>query len=424
MFDCINPDSKLEMIADRNECEFTRQVFKSGSCSRLRSLNMSIYGFKELRTELFPFMNNMPYLESLYLDNCHLGIEDCETLHNNLPSLRSLNLYNIHLKIDQLPANIKPATFVTELNFSFECLGDKENHLRWYQYVSRKYTNLNDFSYDDMEVNNSSSEYSRKIHQDGLLPLYKTMGRRLKDLKLNNAPVDIGIFTQLDGSDCRIRFIDLQYNGDALFPQLAQSKQSKYVKKLSLEETYIASPSLLQNMTSLSSLTMVVEEKINLAEFMNAFPPTLTQFDVVCDDVEISHFPKYPNNIRELHIKSDDLPKTVGQLISTYCPKLKHLELRGRIFENIHIDCQNTHFKRLYIEARRLDNDRKHGFLLKYANASQSLCYVERPVPGKPDSPRVQLGSASELEGTTLIEITCASTNDMTLLTYIGDGMF
>jgi hypothetical protein len=75
-------------------------------------------------------------------------------IHDNVPSIRHLSLEDIVITDDTLPAEIIPATSVRKLNLG-NCNKDPDdddytdNLVRWYKYLSEKYTDLTEFVHDD-----------------------------------------------------------------------------------------------------------------------------------------------------------------------------------------------------------------------------------------------------------------------------------
>jgi hypothetical protein len=79
-------------------------------------------------------MTNIPALKKLTLSRGHFRIQDCEILHSNLPTLEVFELNYVHLGPDELPANITPATSVTQLIFDFEDVTNKTQFPNWFSH--------------------------------------------------------------------------------------------------------------------------------------------------------------------------------------------------------------------------------------------------------------------------------------------------
>jgi hypothetical protein len=87
-FELMLPDTKLEKINGNGACELSRQLIMTGSCTRLRELELTIYLVGNPRQKLYAYMNNIPTLKKLTLSCGDIGIQDCEIVHSNLPALQ------------------------------------------------------------------------------------------------------------------------------------------------------------------------------------------------------------------------------------------------------------------------------------------------------------------------------------------------
>ncbi|KAI8889396.1 hypothetical protein K501DRAFT_329187 [Backusella circina FSU 941] len=413
-FQHLVPDTKLEEIKDGGMCEFTRQLTMTGTCINLRrlSLTFSLY-FRNPRRNLFPYLKNMPVLKKLTLKHCDIGIEDCEILHSNLPSVEEFHLKYINLVVGPLPNNITPATSLTSYYLLFEEVADIIEYPNWYIYMAKKYTNLTSLVCIDHVLRYAEIPQTTIIYRDGLLPLYKNIGKRLHYFDAKNVPEGVDVFNQLDSFGCQIGLCCLEHNDiRPIFTQLAQSNQAKYVKQLDFDFTSITSPSMLQNMTSLTSINIDMNSdgphwSINLVEYMNAFPPTLTRFSACCTDLKISEVPSRLYNLRKFFIECHALSKELAQIVSTCFPKLDDLFLRGRITENMTIDLPANHFKRLCIETY-FENE-PNGFSLETTSDSQVKCYLGQVLPDNPGRSPLKYVTAQELQEHVILRIICAS---------------
>jgi hypothetical protein len=101
-------------------------------------------------------LKNLPALESFSVSDCAFGILDCEMIHDNVPSIRHLSLEDIDIPDEPLPADIIPATYARKLNFYWDTSSHHVDddytdiHVRWYKYLSKKYTDLTEFVDNDL----------------------------------------------------------------------------------------------------------------------------------------------------------------------------------------------------------------------------------------------------------------------------------
>jgi hypothetical protein len=427
-FEIAIPVSKVEEIEDSGECELARQLLLSVPCKHLRTLKVNL-NVQNPRSNFFSLLKNLPTLQSLDVSGCAFGILDCEMIHDNVPSIRHLSLEDIEIQDELLPAEIIPATSVRKLNFYWDTCSHHEDddytdiHVRWYKYLSKKYTDLTEFDYDDAIIADQEIiDPNKEIYQEGLIPLYKNMGIRLKHLSVISAPGDIGLFDKLDSFGCQIQRIHFEYNyNNPLFSQLAESTQSNYVGEATLYETNITCPNLLENMTSLRSIDIILSSKVtrsDLTEYMNGFPPSLTEFVLTCSHMEITDLPTRLNNLKTLSIECLHLPQNLGQAVSSCCPKLTSISIIGGVANDMTFHLSHNHLEVLNITSYHNQDERMHGFLLKYANASHPLCFVEQPFHVNNSTPLIEFGTVKELKDRVVIEVECAYANDITFKTF------
>ncbi|KAI8889395.1 hypothetical protein K501DRAFT_329186 [Backusella circina FSU 941] len=406
-FELANPETKLEEIKDDDGCELTRQVITSGSCTRLRRLILKVIGIDDHRQNIFPYLKNMPLLKKLTLQYCDIGIQDCELMHSNLPAIQSIRLEDANLNVGPLPNKIIPATSVTNLNIEFDYITTMADYPNWYIYIARKYTNLEYFYCNDQILQEASPDQALTLYRDGLIPIYKQVGLGVNSFTAKNVPVEIDLFNQLDSFGCQISNYYIEYNETLpIFEQFGQSKQAKYVEQLEVNYSLVASPSVFQNMTSLTKLRIDVDLDeafwpINLTEYLNAFPPSLTEFSACCTDLEISSVPTRLNNIESFYVSCSQLSEALGETISTCFPKLKDLDLRGRITENLTFDLPTHRLKNLRLETRW--EEVPLWFSVKYAVNSHYKYFI-----GRQGQDRVEPATAEDHFNGINIAIKCA----------------
>jgi hypothetical protein len=316
-FELILPDTELEKIKDGDECELTRLLIMTGACTKLRELELSLCDFNNPRQNIYTYMKNIPALKKLTLSSGHFGIQDCEILHSNLPTLEVFELIFVHLDPGELPANITPATSVTEFSISFEQVTNETQLPNWYIYMTKKYTNLTRLGCSDFVMEDIDLDLTTVIYRDGIIPLYKNIGKHLHFFNAKNVPTEVQLFKQMDDIGCRFSRCRLEENNTRrIFTQLAQSNLAKYIVNLEIERTIIDSPSLFQNMTYLTMLSIDADcEPINLTEYPNAFPRGLGDFHVNCTDLEISELPNQAHCMGKLWISCNTLSEELVNFI-------------------------------------------------------------------------------------------------------------
>jgi hypothetical protein len=363
----------------------------------------------------------MPALKKLNLIYGRIGIQDFEYLHSKAPALESLMLSDVILEIGELPDNFVPATSVTSFHMDILSICDERNQSKWYTYMARKYTSLIDFYCNNIELQDINFEQAMLLYRDGLIPIYRTLGTHLWSVTAVAIPHELDLFNQLDQFGCQMEYCSLDHNESTpIFTQLGQSSQAQYVRDLNLRNTMVTLPSLFQNMTSLTEITIDVNFDeaywpINLNEYLNAFPPTLINFDANCTDLEVTNVPIRSTNIQRFRITCRKLSKILGQVVSTCFPELIELDLRGRVPENISFDLPAHHFQSVALLTKSKKYPNSHSF--KYTNHPQKVYYFDE---NNPNGRIIEPTAAEEFQNITNVEFKCASAKKL----WLNSGRF
>jgi hypothetical protein len=109
--------------------------------------------------------------------------------------------------------------------------------------MAKKYTNLKRLKFTDFVIEDISLDQATILYRDGVIPLYKNIGKHVHHFEAKNVPTEVQIFKQLDDIGCRVSLCRLDSNGTRpILAQLAQSSQAKYIDELEIEDTIITSP--------------------------------------------------------------------------------------------------------------------------------------------------------------------------------------
>jgi hypothetical protein len=160
---------------------------------------------------------------------------------------------------------------------------------------------------------------------------------------------------------------------------LAQSNQVKYIDDLEITNTFIASPSLFRNMINLTKLSIDPYWEggcwpIDMTEYLDAFPPHLYDFSIICTDIEISKLPSKPGCIEKLSIDCGTLSEELVNIISGFFPELYDLTLRGGVKENMTMDLSCKYLENLSIGTYY--EQEPHGFSIDSTDGSPVKYYV------------------------------------------------
>jgi hypothetical protein len=256
-------------------------MMTSNLCGQLLSLHLD---FKDLSISwgaILPQMKNMPILEQLILYTRFLSIADIELVHKNIPSIQDLRLDILEIQDSEMPPAIIPTTQLATMCFEIGVIDDLEIHMKWYRYVAQKYTSVTTWDHHDRGF--MEEEDSQFIYENGYLEFLELIAPTQTKLALDNIPENINVFEVLDSRDCRIIDFSLQHcPGETPLQNLAQSKMSKYIEKLTVCETELGLFHHFQNFTMLTTLELYYalvgnSNKINLTDCLNSLLDTLKE---------------------------------------------------------------------------------------------------------------------------------------------------
>lgn len=190
----------------------------------------------------------MPVLEQLSLMSVSISVLDLEVLHTNLPTIQSLELESLQFLHSELPESILPAAKLTKFNYCATLCVNMGTLPIWYNYMSRKYANVVDFSYIDHCWTRVDLDTARRIYENSLVQLLQISGPSMCHCILESVPYSIDVFEPLDNGNSKTELLVLKdRQGGTLFQFLAQSNQSKHLKELFVEETEVGTPDSLRS---------------------------------------------------------------------------------------------------------------------------------------------------------------------------------
>jgi hypothetical protein len=129
-----------------------------------------------------------------------------------------------------MPSDILPATAITKFIFRTQRVANPEVHSQFYQYLTKKYINMNDTEFQDHILSYSEIDEIKQIYLNGILGFYKLAGPSIRDLTVDGLPGNIDPFEALDeaGSNItKVRFRSCE--DDDILRYISQSNQFKSV---------------------------------------------------------------------------------------------------------------------------------------------------------------------------------------------------
>jgi hypothetical protein len=92
-------------------------------------------------------MKNMPVLKRLILSIPSLSVADMELMHNNIQSIEDLELNIVAIQDSEMLPVIVSTTQLATMSFEIGFIDDLEIHMKWYRYVTQKYTSVTTWNY-------------------------------------------------------------------------------------------------------------------------------------------------------------------------------------------------------------------------------------------------------------------------------------
>jgi hypothetical protein len=322
---------KMECLYGFYHCELTSQLLYSNLGGRLKTLHLwfdQVIGTPTILSEL----KDLPVLKKLTLWYPIIKMADLKDNHNNIPSIEDLWLDCITVEAGDMPSNIIPAILVTKLKFYYFNTGNIEAHTQFYQYITKKYTNITSIDYQDIKLESYESRDKRHIHVDGVLGFPKLIGPIKNELTLFGVPDGVDPFEVLDAIDCTIKHLCISScKGGTLFQHLSRSNQSKQVEKLTIQDTRADSIHVLKSMLALTKLSIsIIKEDgpfVHLEGCLAACSPSLKTLSINIYSLVVRPSQIRLNSIETLSIGCMELGSDLGDIISSCFPNLVELNL-------------------------------------------------------------------------------------------------
>jgi hypothetical protein len=133
-----------------------------------------------------------------------------------------------------------------------------ETHIRFYQYMTKKYANVLDIKCVDMILHYYDAYRKRLVYSQAILDFIKLPGLTKSGMfSLYDFPDGFNVFEILDSIDAQIS--DLCINKcqcKTLFEYLNESNQLEYIQKLVLESTDVETMDYIKAIPSLHTLNL------------------------------------------------------------------------------------------------------------------------------------------------------------------------
>jgi hypothetical protein len=367
----VHSKSKLEYLCDASYGTLTTQMLSLSLGDRLETLELDFDDMED-SLNIFSQLKDLPVLKKLRLSRPHIKIHEIEDIHRNIPSIQDLSLNSGTHLAGSMPSNVLPATCITNFEFTPKKHANAETCAQMYQYMAKKYTNINKTEYCDAGLEYYDASQRRYVYFNGILDFLKRIGPAQNRLVLHALQDDVNAFEALDAGDSQIEELFLSdCESESMLEYLGMSKQSESIKILDIMDTRIKNIQPIKDMPALTSLRIeyraIREERIDLVEWLHACPTTLTSLAIQNAELFVLPFNQQLESIGCLKLYLVDINTNMVNIISNCLPNLVDLELFGALECDVNITLKNPHLQRAYFAIISEDNDEdaQYGCLFK-----------------------------------------------------------
>lgn len=329
----------IKYITEHSIDMHTQYILGSGVCTHLETIIISGTDY-DLETKFITLLANAPCLTTLSMSDFSLGMLDIELLHETVPLLHTLILDDGQLTYHRPPDTIKPAPAMTKLVLKSIPVLFVENEIWLLHYISLKYPNLTELSYDVMCMNQEEGDME-KFYSEGFMHLAQTYRAQLKKLALIFEYPDEDPFKMMDDANCQIQELMLGHVIRLpLLERLSRSNQARFIQALTVD--YILDTSNLEwlkEFTSLKELSLyhpyqgpVTQRKvIQLKRLLEMVGHTLEKLKLRTHHVEFDTTHRQ-YQLKHLSFDWTSLPDKIDAFISKTLPHLHTLKFKRCIF--------------------------------------------------------------------------------------------
>jgi hypothetical protein len=232
-----------------------------------------------------------------------------------------------------------------------------------------KYLSVSKPSYDRAVVpyNSTSDDYMRRLYNEGILPLYQNIRPRIDTFYIAVYCRGLSAFRKFDRFGIQLKELAVQYPFDdapLFLDDLAQSRQPKYIQKLTITDIVPAPLGVLTKMEALTYLEIDFSDTyyshnekfrkiIDFDEFIEVCPPTLTDLIIKCMRWDFSGQRSNVTSIQYLKLETIKISGGGGGVITeSNFPELTVLHVNTISEGHLTISLLNHHLKGVNIEVQ------------------------------------------------------------------------
>jgi hypothetical protein len=249
-----------------------------------------------------------------------------------------------------------------------------------YQYMIKKYPNINKMDYYDAGLKDYDASERRYVYFNGILDFLKMIAPAQNRLFLQALTDDVNAFEALDAGHSQIEELFLfDCESETMLAYLGQSKQSGSIRSIHMLDTIIKNLQPLKDMPALTALHIgyeeIYEERIDLSDCLRACPPTLRSLTIHNGEVFVLPLNQQLESIEYLKLGMVYIDTDLGNIISNCLPDLTDLELSGTLVCDVEITLKNP--RRVYFHIGDMDgySDTQYGFSFKCPNMTEPRYY-------------------------------------------------
>jgi hypothetical protein len=231
------------------------QLTSSNLCGRLETLDL--YQF-DTRDHANRRLKNLPVLKTFKLNVYQISTSNIEVLHKNIPSVQDFVFVAEEIQPNREASDIVPTSSLETIVVKVTRFTNLETHIRFYQYMTKKYANVPDIKCVDIILYYYEADKRRQVYSQAILDFIRLPGLTKSGIfTLFDFPDGFNVFEILDSVDAQISdlYID-KCQRKTLFEYLNESNQLQYIQKLKLESTDAETMDFIKAIPSLHTLNL------------------------------------------------------------------------------------------------------------------------------------------------------------------------
>jgi hypothetical protein len=290
-------------------------------------------------------------LKTFKLHMFTISTSDIDALHKNIPSIQDFLLVADEIVSNQETSDIVPITSLKTFALNASRFTYLETHVRFYQYMTKKYANVPDIKFIDTGLHFYDASERSYVYSHAILDFIKLPGVIKSGMfSLYDFPDGFNSFKVLDGLGARIS--DLHINKcerKTLFQYLSQSNQLQYIQKLKFESTEGDALRYIKAIPFLHTLNLSFNDSYDellsypMDEVMALYPDRVRGLTINIYSLE--EYYGYANQmkyIRKLDIRCGHLTQNLVNIITAYFPNLIKLSVCGEaLLEDVNIELKS-----------------------------------------------------------------------------------